>query len=470
MLVTEGIYRMGWALFLCCVCLKSFGQLEHIPRVQSEIMDSANLRGIVLITTRDNHSRWGAPNHYTSSLQIIDPLQPWPPLFFSNIKVSKTDIGTNGFFQDLRFQEEARQLTFFQASPDKKGGNRSMYFICDTNFAVIDSFRGSKGYITGHGFQINSKGERLYFANEDTVLDLSKFSGIAADSAVLVDIQLIEILDKNDSLVFSWNPLDHIPLSDTYVKLHEIGERDQLNKGWNWSRATSVRFTRDGNIIYSYRYIGVGKINRQTGQLIWKLGGKSPTIMVPENGKYYRQHDFQEIAPDTYSVFSNGNDENPCKVIIYKVNEKESKANVTRTIQPSPPVFSSHGGNYQVLDSGMYLLNYGNDISFGDWHPIFEFADTAGKVYAKYYLPCMNHTFQAHFVKSWKPVRPEVFNESGLLKVNGTSGSVSWYELKDSALIYLGESPTWKPERTGTYLATTKAGFGWLVSRPFFFH
>ncbi len=453
-------------------CSFANAQLEHIPHVRAAVQDSQYLQaGVILLTTRDNHVRYSAPNHFTSSIQIVDPLQPWPPIFFSNIKVNKNDIGSNGIFQDIRFQDDVRQLTFFQAAKDKADkGSKSMYLICDTNFSVIDTFLGTTGHVTGHGFQINSNGERLYFANTDTVLDLSDFSGDDRDTAVPVALQLIQIQDKNNRLLFSWNPLDHIPLSDTYSKLHEFGERDQLMNGWNWSRATSLRFTHDGNIIYSFRHIGVGKINRDTGMLMWKLGGKSTTLIMPENAEYYRQHDFQEISPNTFSLFSNGEEETPCRLMIFKVNEEESKVEIAKVIQPSPPVFSTHGGNFQILDNGMYLLNYGNDTSLDDWHKVFEFADTSGKVHAEYHLPCMNHAFQAHLVKSWKPYQPTIINENGVLKVSGIPISVSWYLMKDSDVIHVSDSMTIHPESSGTYIATTKQGFGWLVTKPYSIH
>jgi len=459
-----------YILFLLCLpSLKLSAQLEYLAPVHCRIYDAEKINGILLLTTRDNHSRYGAPNHYPSSLQIVDPLHPFPPIFFANALPADENAEERGIYQDFRFQETVRQLSFFFGISDKQGESVSTYYICDTNFSVVDTFRGRKGSVTGHGFEINARGECLYFANEDTVLNISAFSRNPGDTAVLVAYQLIEILDRRDSLLFSWNPLEHLPLTDTYANPHEVSERNPLVKGWNWSRATSVSFTHDGSIVYSYRHIGIGKINRQTGKLLWKLGGKTPTIPLPENGAYFRQHDFREMTPpDTYSLFSNGNEETPCRVIIYHIHEQTGKAGIVKIIQPEQPVFSTHGGNFETYEDGSYLVNYGNTLSLDDWQKCFELCDNQGRKKAEYYLPCQNHSFQVHLVKTWRPAQPVILNNSGILKLSGTSSSVSWYRLEgDGKAIHLSDEAAFRPSAKGTYVAASKRGFGWLVSQPY---
>jgi hypothetical protein len=73
----------------------------------------------------------------------------------------------------------------------------------------------------------------------------------------------------------------------------------------NWSHLNSVRFANDGNIIYSYRHIGLGEINVKTGEIMWKLGGKDieKSISLPDSARYYLQHDFSQGEDGLYYVF-----------------------------------------------------------------------------------------------------------------------------------------------------------------------
>jgi len=296
LILTNGLHA---AILLLLSLLPAFAraQLEYVPPIHVTISDTEKLNGVLLLNTRDFHLRFGAPNHYPSTLQIIEPLRPWPPLFFANIYPELKDTEGN-LLQDFRFQQEVKQLTFYMSvtSPEN---SFSAYFFCDTHFVCLDTFTGTNMNIDGHDLRTNSKGERLFMTVVDTLIDISGYSGKRADTAALVTIQKIQVSDSHGTLLFSWNPLEHIPISD-YQK-HQ--EQNIFTKGWDWSHGNSVSFTHDGNIIYSFRRLGVGKINRQTGKLLWKLGGKTPTLSFPEGSEFYRQHDFREIAPGISRCF-----------------------------------------------------------------------------------------------------------------------------------------------------------------------
>lgn len=452
-------------ILFCAAYVRVFAQLEYLTPVSVQVHDSARLDGVLLLTTRDNHPRSGAPLQYTSSLQIVDPAQPFPPIFFANVPPGG-DITGKTMFQDLRFQEAVRQLSFFVGVPGKKGEKKVMYLICDTNFMVIDTFTGG-GAITGHGFEINAKGERLFFVNDDSLMNISRFTGFAGDTNILIATQQICIMDKNDNLLFRWNPLEHFPFTDSDKSYRSLGERNPFYKGFNWSHATSLSFTHDGNIAYSYRFLGVGKINRETGKVMWKLGGNSPTIPLPSNGQYVRQHDFEEIGKDTFTVWSNGTEEISSKVIFYHVDEKKMQTEVIQTIEPKPAVYSTHAGNYEREEKGLSILNYGNNASLNDKQKAFEIRDEKGNALAEYFLPSLNHAFKVHLGQSWKPIRPIIINESGKLILSGFNFSVVWYEIKSGKAVAVSNELQFTPKHAGTYVAATQAGFGWLVTAPY---
>ena len=48
------------------------------------------------------------------------------------------------------------------------------------------------------------------------------------------------------------------------------------------------------------------KIDRRTGKIIWRLGGKKSDFAVDERAKFAWQHDFRQRRDGTYSVFDNG--------------------------------------------------------------------------------------------------------------------------------------------------------------------
>lgn len=103
-------------------------------------------------------------------------------------------------------------------------------------------------------------------------MDVRCLSGSESDKAKGALINEIIILNKKDSVIFKWNPLEHLSVCE----MQWAYKNSSLNYGEviNWSHINSVRFANDGNILYSYRHIGLGKINSKTGEIMWKLGGK----------------------------------------------------------------------------------------------------------------------------------------------------------------------------------------------------
>jgi len=73
-------------------------------------------------------------------------------------------------------------------------------------------------------------------------------------------------------------------------------------------------------------------------------------------------------------------------------------------------------------------------------------------------------------VTAWKPVRPEIINVSGIFCLSEEEHqAVTWYKLEGSSAIPVSNQTKFKPMEKGTYVATIKKGFGWLVSKPFVF-
>jgi len=436
----------------------ALAQLESIPRIETSVTHPLP-EGVILLTTRDFHTQFGAPNVFSSSLQIIDPLHPWPPIFFTHIAPQYRNKDGH-VFQHIYFQDAINAFSFFDGSEGK-------YFISDTNFNLIDSIARPGREMDSHDLQINREGERMYMTTVDTLLKLFPHElGNPADSAILITIQIIEISNREGKIVFTWNPLEHIPLMDSYLSYYAAGKRRPY-RGWDWSHANSARFTHDGNIVYSFRNIGVGKINRQTGRLMWKLGGKTPTIPVPDGGEYFQQHDFKELSPGIFSLFSNGDDDHFCQAAVYSIDESGLTARVARTYAPTPPIRSLSMGNFDTYDNGLYLVNYGKYASLEDKQLMFELIDTTGARHAAYYSSALNFAYEVHYVTAWKPQRPVIISEDGVLKMTGKEGRASWYRLAGDEIVHVSNGISLKPQDSGKYVAVIRQGFGWMVSKPY---
>jgi hypothetical protein len=121
----------------------------------------------------------------------------------------------------------------------------------------------------------------------------------------------------------------------------------------------------DGHILLSSRNTSeVTKINRDTGEIIWRLGGthnQFTYVNDPLNGQT-SQHAIRSIGTNRYTLFDNGNGHNPqvSRAVEYVLNP----TNMTATLAwqypatPSTSLFAYYMGNCQRLPNGNTLIDW----------------------------------------------------------------------------------------------------------------
>src|SRR2546423_8671141 len=97
-----------------------------------------------------------------------------------------------------------------------------------------------------------------------------------------------------------WRSLDHVPIPETYRKPADP---------FDYLHANSIDIAADGNLLVSGRHTwSVYKLDRHTGEVIWRLGGKRSDFAMGTGSQYAWQHHAREVDPTTISVFDNGAD------------------------------------------------------------------------------------------------------------------------------------------------------------------
>src|SRR5690606_32101710 len=71
------------------------------------------------------------------------------------------------------------------------------------------------------------------------------------------------------------------------------------------------------------------KINRQTGNIIWKLGGHNSDFAISNNEQFLRQHDVRVTSDKTLIVFDNGESNIRASTRILEFQLDESSKTIT---------------------------------------------------------------------------------------------------------------------------------------------
>ncbi len=184
---------------------------------------------------------------------------------------------------------------------------------------------------------------------------------------------VIQELDASKNVIFQWRSWDYIPFTDTYFDMtaHRV---DLIHMN-------DITIDNDGNIIASMRHLSsIIKINRETGNIMWFLGGKQNDFTFinqhPENAPTYfsYQHDATILPNGNITRFDNGN-QHPTQYsrgVEYELDQQNKTATLIWEFRHNPDIYA---GAWLVerLPNGNTIIGWG--IANGPDIPTFTEVD-----------------------------------------------------------------------------------------------
>jgi len=244
-----------------------------------------------------------------------------------------------------------------------RGGYSSgTYFVMDNTYTIIDSWTIGNGYGADfHDLQLMKNGHALLLSYVPIPWDLSPYEG-PVDGTVL-DI-VIQEQDSEKNVVFDWHASQHIPLTDTYRALDE--------SPLDYVHTNAIELDDDGNILISSRHISeITKIDRHTGEIIWRLGGKKNQFTFTNDIGFSYQHDIRRLPNGKVTLFDNGNQHDPpfSRAVEYEIGE--ATKTITRTWQypEDTSIYAQFMGNSQQLPNGNSVIGWGAIPKVTEVHP-----------------------------------------------------------------------------------------------------
>lgn len=226
-------------------------------------------------------------------------------------------------------------------------------YVLDENYQIVDTWTIDNGIGSDlHELLLLDNGHAILLAYVPTPFDLSPYGGPA--NGTLVDI-VIQEQDANKNVVFEWVGSDHMPIGDTEVNINTTDPVDFLH-------TNAIDVDDDGNWLLSHRnFSEITKINRQTGDIIWRMGGAGNEFTFINDIGFFNQHNINRLENGNLTIFDNGNSHTPphSRAIEYIVDE------VAKTVTPygmypgNTNEFSIAMGNFQRLPNGNSMIGWG---------------------------------------------------------------------------------------------------------------
>lgn len=230
--------------------------------------------------------------------------------------------------------------------------------VFNTHYQQIAQYWAANGYgVDEHELQVRADGTYFLVGLTSQNVDMSRY--VAGASTASVTEQVIQGFSSAGELIFQWRAWDHLDVRDEQEFINISGG------GFDFPHMNAIDVDTDGNVLLSSRNTSeVTKINRDTGEIIWRLGGvhnQFTFVNDPLNGTR-NQHAIRMVTTNDYTIFDNGNLHNPpmSRAVEYLLNT----TNMTATLvwqypnPPTPSIYSFYMGDAQRLTNGNTLIDW----------------------------------------------------------------------------------------------------------------
>ena len=252
---------------------------------------------------------------------------------------------------------EGRPVLAWWQGEQASGVGRGEGVIYDTAYRPLARVRAGNGYVEDlHEFLLTSHGTALIDAYNPVSVDLTAVGGPA--DGLVWDCVVQEIDIKTGLVLYEWHSLDHVPITDS----HRRPEKDKL---YDYFHVNSIDELPDGNLLVSSRDTHtVYDIDRSTGRIVWRLGGKHSTFAMGPGAHFRWQHDARPLRENEVSVFDNNafagtRGRRVSRGLVIRLDRRARRASLVRSFTHPDRIESPSKGNLQLLPGGHAFAGWG---------------------------------------------------------------------------------------------------------------
>jgi len=259
------------------------------------------------------------------------------------------------------------------------GYARGQAVIMDTSLRPVKTVTALNGLSALDQHEFNIVGDSaLTTIYQPERYDLSAFN-ISGGEGWILNCVFQDVNLTTGELSFEWSAIEHVALSEGYVTPNQsevAGTGFTAVSPWDYFHINSVDKNDDGDYLVSSRHAStLYKINGQTGEIIWRCGGKLSDFQMRNGLSWSYQHNARWLShnasTDIISFFDNASNgfnqsANHSAGCIIQLNHGASPPTVELLHSyPGPednPVSASQG-NLQILNPN----DWANSNTFAGW-------------------------------------------------------------------------------------------------------
>ncbi len=270
------------------------------------------------------------------------------PIYFKKVKsklVTDFKVFDDGF------------LSYIKTNPNNF---QKKVIIMNSSYEEIDSITTTNYMMDSHESVYLSNGNWILIGKFNRTLDLTEYGGYPA--ATVTD-NIIQEINSLGDVVFEWNTSEYFSLFD--MPHHTIN-----SQFIDYAHINSIHVDSDTTLVISSRHLDeITKINRISGEIIWRFGGLNNQFLfindTATHGSlltpFCHQHDARILENGNLTFFDNGNNKNAqySRMVEYELDETNLIATLVWEYIDNADDFCNWMGNAQRLS---------NNNTIGTWN------------------------------------------------------------------------------------------------------
>jgi hypothetical protein len=315
------------------------------------------------------------------------------------------DDGT--FPNDLAVQTYRGEpvLTYWRGSSPDRGWGNGEYVVLDRGYRRIATVRAGNG--------LHADLHDMVITRRNTALLLSYPT--VRDEPLLREGVVQEVDIATGKVLFEWHSSDHVGIAESAAPLPP-----DPKVPFDYFHINSVDEDAAGNLLISARHTkAIYKIDKRTGEVLWRLGGKRSSFRFGDGAEFAWQHDARWAPGGRISLFDNTSNLDtrggPSRALVLELDERAHTAELVSAFANPDGLPSGSWGSHRLLPGGDSLVGWGS-------RPGFTVFDPAGEVLLDATLPRDTFSYRA-VLADWtgRPADPPRLRTGA-----GTTAHVSW--------------------------------------------
>ena len=248
-------------------------------------------------------------------------------------------------------------LTWWEGKVMSPGFGRGEHVVLDTQYRELRRIQAGNGQQADlHELVLTPEGTALLTAFQPVAADLSAQGGSA--TGMVFDCLVQEIELTSGRVLFEWHCRDHVATTESYSPVPKTG-----STAYDYFHVNSIDVGPDGNLLISARNTWtVYKLQRQTGAVVWRLGGKQSDFAMGSGVKFSWQHDARWRPDGSLTLFDDAaspTEEPQSRGLQLVVDESAKTVALKQQFTHPGGLLATSQGNMQRLDDGHLLIGWG---------------------------------------------------------------------------------------------------------------